>query len=595
MRTVNDDRSSWVDLVKNYVFLLGKKKKRYVFLLIFLFIIQFYTVIPPLIIGKIVDFFTNYVYGQSIMPFYFYTALLGLSFSLSAFIRLSLKRRLGNLRSDIKYDLRVRGFERLTNLTLLETRKETAGEKAQKIQNGINALDSLSHLINNEVFHSATAVIGIFIIFLFLKYTYVLFLAGYITGFILIIRYFYAKIQQLNYEYNISIEKSAGSYVEGLSNILTIKSLGAKKSFGTHIASKEDIKRQFEYKIRIYGNGQWIAFQVFNGLCIGTFLFLVGKDVLNSAISLGGIVMFYGYLEKLTGSASQILDVYENLISYKTSISRMMPIFSKNDESDNKGRSFPKNWESMSINKASFDYKSGEEKTGVTGISFNISKGEKIGIVGKSGCGKSTLTKLLLGLYKFDMGHYKIDDVDFYSLRHEGVLKNISLVLQETEMFNLSLKDNITLMRKVNNDLFNKAVDIAQLKEVITKLPEGSNTLIGEKGYHLSGGERQRVGIARAICRNPQILLLDEATSSLDSKTELKIQDALETEFVNHTLIIVAHRVSTLKNVDRIYVMDEGRIVEEGKYDALVRNSDSKFYQIYHLQQKERESVKTVS
>lgn len=586
MRTVVDDHSSWADLVKSYIFLWGKKKKRYLFLLVLLFIIHFYAIIPPLLIGKIVDFFTNFINGQSITPFYIYTIILGASFSVVSFIRLVLKKKLGDLRSDIKYNLRVQGFEKLISLTLLETRNETAGEKAQKIQNGINAFESLSRLITNELFRSTTAVVGILVVFFFLKFTYVIFLLIYCIGFILIIKYFYARIQKLNYEYNISIEKSAGSYVEGLSNLLTIKSLGAKKSFGEHVASKEEIKRQFEYKIRLYGNGQWIAFQVFNGICIGVFLFLVGRDVLSSAISLGGIVMFYGYLERLTGSASEILDVYENLISYKTAIARMMPIFEGRPKYNYGSKKFPKKWNKLKIHDATFDYKSGEKKTGVNDINLTIKNSEKIGIVGKSGCGKSTLSKLMTGLFPFNSGSYSVDSIDFYQINPDSVLKNMSLILQETEMFNLSLKDNITLMKKVKPENLEKAIEISQLKEVIAKLPEGLNTLIGERGYHLSGGERQRVGIARAICGNPQILILDEATSSLDSKTEQKIQEALESEFKNKTIIIVAHRVSTLKAVDKIYVMDEGRIIEEGRYNELLNNSKSKFAQIYKLQQK---------
>lgn len=588
-RVIPDEKSekfSWWDLVKSYVYLLGKRKKVFLLLLGILFIVQFYQIVPPLILGKIVDFFTHYKYGQDFSLFYFFAIFLGLSHAIISFIRLSLKRRLGNLKTDVNYDIRVSGFDKLVNLTWLETRKETAGEKAQKIQSGTSAFSSLSSLINNDIFQSATSFIGIFIIFIFLKYTYVLFLVVYLIGFLSIIKYFYAKIQKLNYEYNKSTEKSSGSYIEGLTNILTLKSQGANKSFGTKVATREELKRFFDYRMRAVGNTQWIVFQVFNGVCVAVFLFLVGRDVLSGIISLGSIVMFYGYLQQLTGSANQILSNYEDLVSYKTSIARMMPIFIAYEGNKEGTKPFPKIWDKLILNNVSFDYKIKETKIGVKDINITINKGEKIGIVGKSGCGKSTLAKLLLGLMPFDSGKYTINDTSFYDLKHDSVLKYISLVLQETEMFNLSLKENITLLRKIKPVILAKAIEVSQLNEVINNLPDGIETLIGEKGYHLSGGERQRVGIARTVCRDPQILILDEATSSLDSKTEAAIQDSLQKNLKDKTMVIIAHRVSTLKDVDRIYVMDEGRIVEEGKYQDLIENPKSKFYEVYSSQQK---------
>jgi ABC-type multidrug transport system fused ATPase/permease subunit len=580
------ERSNWLDLIKSYVYLLGKRKRIFLFLLAILFIVQFYQIIPPLILGKIVDFFTSYKNGQSIFTFYVYSIFLGLSFSIVSFVRLTLKRKLGNLKTDVNYDIRVNGFEKLVNLTWLETRQETAGEKAQKIQNGTSAFSSLSSLINNDIFQSTTSVIGIFVIFVFLKYSYVLFLVTYMIGFLVIIKHFYAKIQTLNNEYNKSTEKSSGSYIEGLTNILTLKSQGANKSFGSRVATREELKRYFDYQIRGVSNTQWITFQVFNGICIAVFLFLVGRDVLSASISLGSIVMFYGYLQQLTGSANQILSNYEDLVGYKTSIARMMPIFMSGTNYKDGIKMFPKNWGSISLSDVSFDYKSGDSKAGVRNINLIINNGEKIGIVGQSGCGKSTLAKLLLGLMPFDKGGYKINETNFYDIKHDSVLNNMSLILQETEMFNLSLKENITLIRKIKPEVLAQAVEISQLKEVIKNLPDGMDTLIGEKGYHLSGGERQRVGIARTVCRNPQILILDEATSSLDSRTERFIQESLQKNLKEKTMIIIAHRVSTLKDADRIYVMDEGKIVEEGKYAELIENQKSKFFQIYSSQQK---------
>jgi len=582
---------SWVDLGKSFLYLLGSKKKPYLILLSVLFIVQFYSIVPPLVLGKIVDFFTNYKAGQSLNIFYYYAIFLGATFALTSFTRLTIKRNLGNLLSDIAFNTRVKGFERLINLSFLDTRKETAGEKSQKIQGGVQAFRNLMHQTNNEIFESITSVIGIFTIFIFLKASYLIFMFVYITGFYLIIKYFYSRIQQLNYEFNKAIEKSSGTYVEGLSNIITIKSLGAKKSFSSHVAFKEEIRKNFEYKIRRYGVGQWITFQIFSGLCLAIFLLMVGRDVVTQAITVGSVVMFYGYIEKLRNSSSSILDIYESVIESKTALARMMPIFWQTVKTHNGTKTFPKNWKEITIKNGTFDYKRDEKNkdmVGVSNLNISIYNGEKIGIVGKSGCGKSTLAKILLGLIEFDSGNYQIDGENFYDIKEESTLKNIALVLQETEMFDLSLKENVTMMKNIKPEMYEKAIQVSQLNEVVNKLPQGQDTLIGEKGYHLSGGERQRVGIARVICKNSQIIIFDEATSSLDSNTEKLIQNALENSLTQKTVITIAHRVSTLKNVDTIYVMDDGEIIEQGKYQELLKNKNSTFSQIYDLQQKKK-------
>ena len=156
--------------------------------------------------------------------------------------------------------------------------------------------------------------------------------------------------------------------------------------------------------------------------------------------------------------------------------------------------------------------------------------------------------KVLLGLYALESGAFRIGEKDYYAVSHEEVMKNISIVLQETELFNLSLRENLTLSRDVDPAFLQAAIDIACLQDVIDRLPEGIDTFVGERGYALSGGERQRIGIARAICKNAPIILLDEATAALDSKTEKAVMDGLLAKLgPDQTFIIIAHRISTLR------------------------------------------------
>jgi ABC-type multidrug transport system fused ATPase/permease subunit len=163
-------------------------------------------------------------------------------------------------------------------------------------------------------------------------------------------------------------------------------------------------------------------------------------------------------------------------------------------------------------------------------------------------------------------------------IRHEELISNIAVVLQETELFSFSLRENITMMKDVPPLLLQRSCETACLSEVIERLPEGLDTLIGERGYSLSGGERQRVGIARALCRNAPILLLDEATSALDSVTEQMVMEQLMAERNgDQTLLIVAHRISTLKDADKIFVIDQGRVAEQGRFQELSEDPESRF------------------
>jgi len=214
---------------------------------------------------------------------------------------------------------------------------------------------------------------------------------------------------------------------------------------------------------------------------------------------------------------------------------------------------------------------------------FNLilKRNTKTGVAGSSGSGKSTLAKIILGLYALKSGSFKIGEKNYYDISHNEILNHITVVLQETELFNLSLRDNIIMMREEDDRLLNMAIETSQLKEVIDKLPEGMDSMIGEKGYTLSGGERQRLGIARAIYKNAPIVILDEATSSLDSETEGKIMARLLGEYGRErTFLIIAHRLGTLKYADNIAVVENGKVVEEGSYDQLMNDSNSVFYRM---------------
>lgn len=281
----------------------------------------------------------------------------------------------------------------------------------------------------------------------------------------------------------------------------------------------------------------------------------------------------------------------QKVVKYKTTVARMMPIFEAQGTIVRGQEDFPREWQKLVCDRVTFAFPNREQSFALEQISLTIPRNSRVGIVGASGSGKITLSQLLLGLYPTDAGEIGFDDVALNRINHDRLTQYLSVVPQESELFNMTLRENLTLMGKVSPLLLEKAIAIAQLEEVIARLPQGMDTLIGEKGHRLSGGERQRLAIARALCREPQILILDEATSSLDSQTEQKIKAKLDAELPDTTLIMIAHRVSTLQNVDRIYVMERGRIIEEGTYQALLNDRNSKFWSLYFQNQENAEAL----
>lgn len=226
----------------------------------------------------------------------------------------------------------------------------------------------------------------------------------------------------------------------------------------------------------------------------------------------------------------------------------------------------------VTLKNVSFRYED-KEKEVLENISFTAKQNEVTALVGKSGCGKSTLLKLIARLYDYDSGEILIDNYDIKKISTSSLFKHISVVFQDVMLFNSSILENVRIGNlSASDEEVKNALTLANCDEFIQKLPQGYNTVIGENGVNLSGGQRQRISIARAFLKNASIILLDEISSSLDVYNETKIQESLQRLIKDKTVIIVSHRIKSIENADKILVLDEGKVVGEGKHNELLKS-----------------------
>ncbi len=355
-----------------------------------------------------------------------------------------------------------------------------------------------------------------------------------------------------------------------------IKGIRVVKSFGNEegeIKKFSDVSKKLA-DISASNEKYWAITYPFIGnfVALGEFLVLIvgGKMVLDGTLTLGELTRFNLYLAYLYAPLRWMSMFPRRLADCTTSLVKIYEILDEEQEenADKKTISFDPS-EDIEFNNVTFGYKSYEPV--LKNVSFKINSGEMVGLVGHSGAGKSTVINLCMGLYEANLGEITIGGVNLKDMSRKELRDNIGVVFQETYLFSGSIFQNIAYARpNASPEEVISAAKAANAHEFITKLPDGYNTVIGENGHSLSGGERQRVSIARAILKNPKILILDEATSSLDPETEIKIQEALCRLIEGRTTIAIAHRLATLKNADRLIVIEKGKVAEQGTHEELL-------------------------
>jgi ATP-binding cassette subfamily B protein len=312
--------------------------------------------------------------------------------------------------------------------------------------------------------------------------------------------------------------------------------------------------------------------------------YLGGRDVIGGELTLGTLMAFLGYLALFYAPLSSLTMLSNWLTSFMTASQRIFEILDsqpqiievKNPKAVTTLRG------EITFDKVIFGYD--PYNPVLKNVSFKINPGEMIGIVGKSGSGKTTIINLVCRFYDPNHGMVMLDDIDVREMKKEDVHRNVGLVLQEPFLFRGSIASNIAYGRPdATLEEIMEAAKAANAHEFIIKMPQGYDTRVGERGAGLSGGERQRISIARALLCDPTILILDEATSSVDTESEKRIQDALKVLTKGRTTIAIAHRLSTLRDAHRIFVVDAGRIVEEGTHEALLERQGI-YYRLVKIQ-----------
>ncbi|MFL0803694.1 MAG: ABC transporter ATP-binding protein/permease [Agarilytica sp.] len=317
-------------------------------------------------------------------------------------------------------------------------------------------------------------------------------------------------------------------------------------------------------------------------------MILAAANVANQNMTLGDFVLINAFMMQIFMPLNFLGFVYREMKGSLANIERMFTLLDTKPKVVDKENAATLNVKKGQITFDNIDFAYTPERAILKGVSFEVQSKQKVAIVGSSGSGKSTLLKLLFRFYDADKGSISIDGQDITQVSQHSLRASIGVVPQDTVLFNMSIYENIRYGRVDASDAeVDNSIKLAHLTDFIAQLPEGSKTVVGERGLKLSGGEKQRVSIARAILKHPHIMIFDEATSSLDSKSEQGILDAIEEISQEQTTLVIAHRLSTVVNADNIIVLDQGNIIEQGSHQELIEQK-GKYAQLWQIQQAEQ-------
>ena len=468
----------------------------------------------------------------------------------------------------VMHDLRTAVYRHLQRLSLAFFTKTRTGEVQSRIANDIGGVDNVLTSTATSVMSTVTTVIATVIAMFLLSWQLALFALALLPLFVLMTRKVGKQRRAIATVRQESMADMSSLVQESLSvsGILLGKTMGRSTELAQRFDHESERLAGLEVRSRMAGRWMMASIQMTFAIMPAAVYWVAGWT---GVVSIGTLVAFTTLQVRLFAPVGSLLSISIDVQSSLALFDRVFEYLDLPVDIEEGTRTVEGVRGDVRLEDIWFRYGSGE--WALSGIDIAIPAGTTVAIVGETGAGKTTLGYLVSRLYDVTRGRVTIDGVDVRELTFESLAATVGVVSQETYLFNATVRENLRFAKPDATDGdVEDAARAAQIHALISSLPEGYETVVGERGYRFSGGEKQRMAIARAILRNPPILVLDEATSSLDTQTERLVQEALARLVAGRTTIAIAHRLSTIRDADQIVVLDGGRIVETGTHDELL-------------------------
>lgn len=481
---------------------------------------------------------------------------------------------------DIVFRLRSQLLARLQTISMAEYESLGTGTVVTHLVTDLDTIDNFVGTTVSKLLIAILTVLGTATILLWMHWQLGLFILLLNPVVIYFTRVVGSKVKHLKAKENSAYEVFQQSLTETLEAIQQIRASNREQHYCQQLINSARTVKE---------NSIAFAWKSDAANRVSFLVFLFGFDVFRacamlmvfySDLTIGEMLAVFGYLWFMMGPVQEILSIQYAFYAAKAALMRINRLNALQQEPIYPHQANPfANKKTVGVKVENLHFSYGEEAV-LNGINLNIKAGEKVALVGASGGGKSTLIQTLIGLYPSQSGQIYFDDVPIDKIGLDIVREHVVTVLQHPVLFNDTLRANLTLGKIASDEQLWNALQIAQLGEVVQDLTQGLDTIIGRHGMRLSGGQRQRLAIARMIVADPKIVILDEATSALDSETEHKLHAALNDFLQDRTTIIIAHRLSAVKQADHVYVFEQGEICEQGRHDILI-NQNGLYAKLY--------------
>ncbi len=491
--------------------------------------------------------------------------------SLFSFFRVVL---FNNVTENALRDLRNDAFERMIYMPMDFFNTHKVGELTSRIASDITQIQETMRTTIAEFFRQLVIVVGGITFLVFISWKLSLIMLGTVPVMAIIAVIFGRYIRKLSKNAQDFTAESNSIIEEALSGIANVKAFTNEVFNLNRFRVNTQKMRDLNVKSGIW-RGVFVSFIIF---CLfGAIVFIIWQGMImtqgaHPTLPKEGFYQFILFTILMGASIGSLPELYANIQKALGAVENLIEIMNTATERELvDGTKKPTLEGNIRLEDVHFQYPQRLDVPVLSGINFSIGRNQTLAVVGGSGAGKSTLASLLLRYYEPQSGAVFFDDTNIREIDLEYLRAHIAIVPQEVMLFADTIQENIRFGRpEASTQEIEDAAKAANALEFIQSFPEGMNTQVGDRGIQLSGGQKQRIAIARAILKNPAILILDEATSALDSESEKLVQDALDRLMTNRTAIVIAHRLSTIRKADKIIVLQDGKIMEEGKHETLI-------------------------